>query len=272
MKPMKWPMILLILALFALAAAGVYFLLGERDPAKEVQREAAVEAAERWIRNYSPTFVYDGTGLELRDVERKDREGAAAYEMLFEFESRHSGYGDREGEPLAQVITPHTLEIRVEKDPDFGGWDVVRAVSDGVFDERAGEFLEEPRERKAKRIELYFMRVKDGLEEAAPVSRDISTAGGLESNALKALLKGPRPEERETDYYSSIPEGVELEQFEMQDGRAYVSFSAELERDVAGSARVQAIRKQIRLTLRQFEQIKTVEIAVEGKTEGILQP
>ncbi|MDZ7794542.1 MAG: GerMN domain-containing protein [Spirochaetia bacterium] len=274
MKPMKRSMILLILALFALAAAGVYFLLGERSPAKEVQRKAAVQAAKRWIRNYSPTFVYDGTGLELREVERKDREGegAVAYEMRFEFESRHAGYGDREGEILAQVITPHTLEIQVERDPNSGRWKVVRAVTDGVFDERAGEFLEEPEERETKRVNLYFMRVTDGVEEAVPVSRDIPTAGSLEVNALEALLKGPRPEEGENDYYSSIPEGVEIEQFEIQDGRAHVSFSAELERNVAGSARVQAIREQIRLTLRQFEQIETVEIAVEGKTEGILQP
>src|SRR6056297_2282502 len=121
MNPMKRPMILLLLVLLALAAAaGAYLLLEDRGSAKEAQRAAAIEAAERWIRNHSPTFVYDGTGLELREVERKDREGSVAYEMLFEFESRHSGYGDREGELLSQVITPHTLEIIVKKGPDSG--------------------------------------------------------------------------------------------------------------------------------------------------------
>lgn len=275
MKPMKRSMILIILVLLALAAAaGAYLLLEDRGPAKEAQRAAAIEAAERWIKNNSPTFVYDGTGLEVREVELLVREGEepVAYEMLFEFESRHSGYGDREEEMLAQVITPHTLEIIVKKGTDSGRWKVVRAVSDGMFDERVGEFLEDLEEREAKRVDLYFMRVKDGLEEAVTVSRDISTAGGLEVSTLEALLEGPRPEEKEKDYYSSIPEGVEIEHFEMQAGRAYASFNAELERDVAGSVRVQAIREQIRLTLRQFEQIETVEIAVEGQTEGILQP
>src|SRR6056297_2370394 len=241
MNPMKRPMILLLLVLLALAAAaGAYLLLEDRGSAKEAQRAAAIEAAERWIRNHSPTFVYDGTGLELREVELLVREGEepVAYEMLFEFESRHSGYGDREGEMLAQVITAHTLKIRVEKGPDSSGWKVVRAVNDGVFDERAGEFLEVLEERETEWVELYFMRVEDGLEKAVPVSRKVSTAGGLEVSTLEALLEGPRPEEKEKDYYSSIPDGVEIEHFEMQAGRASVSFNSELDRDVAGSARV----------------------------------
>lgn len=57
----------------------------------------------------------------------------------------------------------------------------------------------------------------------------------------------------EQEYYSSIPEGVEIEEFALRAGTAYVSFSAEIERGVAGSARVQAIREQIRRTLLQFE-------------------
>ncbi|MCF7915797.1 MAG: hypothetical protein K9L66_11570 [Spirochaetaceae bacterium] len=50
----------------------------------------------------------------------REGEGPAAYEMVFEFKSRHSGYGDREGEMLTQVITPHELEVRVEREPDSG--------------------------------------------------------------------------------------------------------------------------------------------------------
>lgn len=274
MKAMKRSTILLIIAVLMVgAAAGTFFLLRGEEPEKQ-QREAAIDAAERWIRNNSPTFVYDGTDLELREVESRAREGEgpAAYEMVFEFDSRHSGYGDREGEMLAQVITPHELKIRVEKEPDSGRWELVRAVSDGVFDEKAGAFLEETEARETRRVELYFMRVKNGQEEPVSVSRDISIAGGVEVNTLEALLKGPLPEEREKDYFSSIPDGVEIEQFEIGAGMAYVSFSEELDKEVAGSARVQAIREQIRLTLRQFEQIEAVEIAVEGQTEGILQP
>ncbi|MFO7848462.1 MAG: GerMN domain-containing protein [Spirochaetia bacterium] len=274
MKPAERTFILLILSVLAVAAAvGAYLLLGDGEPEEEEQREAAVQAAERWIRSYSPTFLYDGTALELREAERaaRERDGAAAYDMVFEFESRHSGYGDREGEILAQVITPHKLEVRVEKTSDSGGWEVSRAVTDGVFDEKEGEFLEEA-EESTRKVDLFFMRVEDGQEEAVPVPREIAAKGGVEVRALEALLEGPLPEEREKGYFSSIPEGVEIEEFKLQGGEAYVSFSAEIEKNVAGSAWVQAIREQIQLTLGQFEQFERVEIAVEGRTEGILQP
>lgn len=289
MKPVKKSTLVVILVCAVLAAVGAFLLLGERKPAEKAQRTAAVQAVERWIENYSPTFGFDGTGLELREVERSAREGEepAAYEMVFGFESRHAGYGNRAGEMLAQVITPHSLEIRVEKDPDSGRWEVVRAVTDGVYDELAGEFLEDSAARETRRVDLYFMQVVDGQEEPVAVSREVSAKGapggaedvesvkgleGVEVAALEALLEGPRPDEAEREYYSAIPEGVEIEEFELRAGTAYVSFSAELQRDVAGSAWVQAIRDQIRLTLRQFEQIEAVEIAVEGQTEGILQP
>ncbi|MFP4618596.1 MAG: GerMN domain-containing protein [Spirochaetaceae bacterium] len=255
------------------AAAGAYLLLGDKEPGEEEQREAAVQAAEEWIKNSSPTFVYDGTDLELQEVERKKGEDAetSVYDAVFQFDSRHAGYGDREGEILAQVITPHNIKIRVEKNSDTGRWEVSEAVTDGVFDEKAGEFLKE-REEMTKEVDLFFMRVEDGQEEAVSVSRNIPVEGGVELSALEALLKGPLPEEEEKDYFSAIPEGVEIEDFEVQGGEAYVSFSAKIEKNVAGSAWVQGIRDQIGLTLRQFEHIERVEIAVEGQTEGILQP
>ena len=276
----KKSMLFLILAACVLTAAvGAFFLLRGGESA-EAQRTEAVQAAERWIKNSSPTFVFDGNGLELREVVRLAREGAelAAYEMVFEFESRHAGYGDRAGEMLAQVITPHQLEVRVERDPDTGGWKIVRAVTDGKFDEMAGVFLRNSGERETRRVDLYFMRVVDGQEEPVAVSRDVSAVEGMdggkgmELSALEALLEGPRPDEAEQEYYSAIPEGVEIEEFALRAGKAYVSFSAELEKGVAGSAWVQAIRDQILLTLLQFEEIEAVEIAVEGRTEGILQP
>jgi len=35
--------------------------------------------------------------------------------FFFEFDSRHAGYGDRTGQVLAQVITPHKAAITVEQ-------------------------------------------------------------------------------------------------------------------------------------------------------------
>ena len=58
-------------------------------PIKQVSREESRRIAEEFVRN-SPTFI-------------------------FEFESRHAGYGDRTGQMLAQVITPHKASIGVEQ-------------------------------------------------------------------------------------------------------------------------------------------------------------
>ena len=38
-----------------------------------------------------------------------------AWTFVYRFESRHAGYGDRTGQMLAQVITPHEAVITVER-------------------------------------------------------------------------------------------------------------------------------------------------------------
>ncbi|HPP18950.1 MAG TPA: GerMN domain-containing protein, partial [Candidatus Dojkabacteria bacterium] len=58
----------------------------------------------------------------------------------------------------------------------------------------------------------------------------------------------------------------------IEDGVARVDFSKELEEGVAGSCKVESIRAQIEETLKQFDNIDSVIISVEGKVEGILQP
>ena len=250
MKTAAKPLIAIAVLLAALAAGGVYVISRDEGPPEDSLRQPAAAAAGEWIRNHSPTFVYDGTDLELRGIEKREtgkgdtgKVEPARYDIVFEFESRHAGYGNRQGKMLAQVITPHTIEVRVERNPETGGWDITRAVTDGVFDEKTGKFLEgaaRGKKEKTRKIDLYFMRVEDGQEEPAPIPREIRNDNGVERQALGALLEGPTREEKAQGYFSSIPEGVEIEELE--------------------------------LTLTQFEHIDKVEIAVEGRTEGILQP
>ncbi|MCF7929061.1 MAG: GerMN domain-containing protein [Spirochaetales bacterium] len=247
----------LLILLVAVVAGAAFFLFRDTGPAPDELKEAAIEAGETWIRNNSPTFLYDGMNLELQKIEQA---GSGRYKIIYRFESRHSGYGDREGKMLAQVITPHTIEVQVEKAKNARTWQITRAVTDGVFNE------------KTRKVDLYFMRVEEGQEEAVPRSREVQLEDSVERNALEALLAGPSQNEREQGYFSSIPGGVEIEEFDIEEGKAYVSFSAELDENVAGSATVLAIRKQVKLTLSQFETVDRVEIAVAGETEGILQP
>jgi len=95
------------------------------------------EIAEGWIKENSPTYKFDGMNLrfiESRGLDLVDCENC--YEVEFEFNSRHAGYGDRTGENLAQVITPHTIVVLVD------GTEVKRAVADQGYDEINQTFLE----------------------------------------------------------------------------------------------------------------------------------
>jgi hypothetical protein len=75
--------------------------------------ETARQVAEDFI-NESPTFTFDGIGQSLKLVETLYPDIENVWQFVFQFESRHAGYGDRKGQMLAQVITPHEAIITVE--------------------------------------------------------------------------------------------------------------------------------------------------------------
>jgi spore germination protein GerM len=121
-------------------------------------------------------------------------------------------------------------------------------------------------------------------EEVQPVSRTIPYTTAVGTATLQALLKGIPP----TGMYTAIPtpdeiqgypgrqedwgNHVQLLNLTIADGVATANFSQEIHAYGGGSARVQAIRQQITQTLRQFPTVHEVVIAVEGETEGVLQP
>jgi len=109
-------------------------------------RDAASLVAENFVKN-DETFRFDG----MRDTLSIRVEHAGdlitpklsvmtalvlplapkEYTFKAKFDSRHSGYGDRTGKYLAQVITPHEAEItvvncQVTKAIMDGKWDMVR--------------------------------------------------------------------------------------------------------------------------------------------------
>ena len=90
-----------------------------------------VEESERIAREYvtgSPTFRFDGVEETLVLVRTDTLRCPYCWEFYFEFDCRHSGYGDRTGLVLAQVIIPHTASVRVIEG------EVTRAVLDGTWD------------------------------------------------------------------------------------------------------------------------------------------
>ena len=105
---MKW--IIIAVAIAGLIAA---VMVGQSCQTQYTE-ESSREIAEEFVRN-SSTFTYDGMeeSLELAETLYPDIENA--WTFVYRFESRHAGYGERTGQMLAQVITPHEAVITVEQ-------------------------------------------------------------------------------------------------------------------------------------------------------------
>jgi hypothetical protein len=131
-------------------------------------------------------------------------------------------------------------------------------------------------------LNLYWLF---GEEVRAHPQRVVATQR-IGAAALEALLWGPPrtqmgfatalPTPEEVLSYPGREAGwgarVTLRSLTIEDGVATADFSRELRAYGGGSARVQAIREQITRTLTQFPSVREVRIAIEGQTEGVLEP
>lgn len=104
------------------------------------------------------------------------------------------------------------------------------------------------------------------------IEREIKNNGGPEKQSLEELLKGPIDEEKANGYFTSINSGVRILDFSVINKQATVDFSEELGAGVGGSCRVASIRSQIENTLKQFPEIESVLIKINGRSEDVLQP
>jgi len=94
-----------------IAVALIAAIFGQSCNANGEQK--AEEIARDFIKNCA-TFQYDGMEDTLKLVETLYPDIENAWQFIFHFESYHAGYGDRTGQILAQVITPHEAIITVE--------------------------------------------------------------------------------------------------------------------------------------------------------------
>ena len=105
-----------------------------------------------------------------------------------------------------------------------------------------------------------------------PVTRTIPKTEAIAKATLEELIKGLTQEDKDDAYFTNMNSNVKILGLSIENKVARVDFSKELEEGVAGSCKVESIRAQIEETLKQFDNIDSVVISVEGKTEGILQP
>ena len=103
---------------------------------KQMSKEESQRIAEEFVRN-SPTFIYDGIEDTLILTDTLTARCPYCWLFIFEFDSRHAGYGDRTGQMLAQVITPHRAHIAVEQ------LEITSAVMDDKWDMIEQEIVDE---------------------------------------------------------------------------------------------------------------------------------
>jgi hypothetical protein len=95
-----------------LVLIGAIFIAGCITPETEQGfTEAKSREIARVFVEHSPTYQFDGFELEYNQT--IVLRCPYCWLFVFDFQSRHAGYGNRTGQVLAQVITPHTAEVTV---------------------------------------------------------------------------------------------------------------------------------------------------------------
>ena len=168
----------------------------ELVPNVQLQEDAKQQALE-FLKN-SPTFTFDGIqgSIELTDTVTLETPGG--WTFVYEFESAHAGYGNREDQILAQVITSHTAYITVQQGQ------ISTAQLDNTWD-------------ILKQRELSGRDYPDGLE----VSGESDIQGTITEIAYmdNALLDGSLLVELEEwnatsdKFYITVPTGIPLYSF-----------------------------------------------------------
>ena len=104
------------------------------------------------------------------------------------------------------------------------------------------------------------------------VTRQINLSGSKYEAVIKELLSGPTDQEKQLGYFSSINPNIAMPKISLTAGVATLDFQSDFNSGLGGSCRVTAIRSQLVNTLRQFPEVSSVVIAVNGSSTEVLQP
>ena len=104
----------LILGIAAALIVSLAFTGNQGEGNNKYTLEESKSIAKSFVER-SPTYSFDGYDLELNETLYPDIAGCEdCYTFVFDFKSRHGGYGNRSGKMVTQVITPHTAHVTVE--------------------------------------------------------------------------------------------------------------------------------------------------------------
>jgi|GEM_PF-969188 len=126
------------------------------SPSGQELTEAESREIARAFVEHSPTYQYDGFDLQYNQT--IVLRCPYCWTFVFDFTSRHAGYGNRTGQVLAQVITPHQAEVTV-----INGT-ITSAVLDGRWDmltqTPVSDYLN-PAEAQAREIATNYVMIMD---------------------------------------------------------------------------------------------------------------
>lgn len=143
-----------------------------------------------------------------------------------------------------------------------------------------------PTDPNTREIKLYWT-VSGAPDIVQPQTRRVINTTHIATRALEELLWGP-PAISQVGFRTAIPTPEDIARYPgrqpdwgprvtlrsvvIENGVATADFSKEMQAYGGGSLRVKMIREQITQTLKQFPSVREVRIAVEGRTEGVLEP
>jgi hypothetical protein len=139
------------------------------SPVQQFTDDGAVSTAKNFLK-CMPTYAFDGIAGTVEVVKVEPLRMLNTWEVTVAFTSSHSGYGDRSGQILLQVLTPHVTRIVVSEGR------VTRAITDEAYDELNESDLPgiDTSAEEAERIALEFLRgaptfAFDGIDESIEV-------------------------------------------------------------------------------------------------------
>ena len=128
-------------AIIAIAVLALYSQLScptekPSTVAKGVSEEESLNIAQQFLKS-SQTYKFDGIEETFKHEETLTLRCPYCWQFIFTFDSRQAGYGDRTGQMLAQVITPHKARITVEQGKVTyavldNEWDMQQQIQAGI--------------------------------------------------------------------------------------------------------------------------------------------
>jgi len=141
LKNKKLTITIVVIVIITIGVISMYFVPSQTTVTmipitqEEQHQNDALGVAQRYIVT-SPTFAFDG------DINTLDTEYVGSLEsyppqylIKISFDSAHGGFGNREGQMLTQVITPHKMNIIVSEGI------VISAVTDETWDELNNQYV-----------------------------------------------------------------------------------------------------------------------------------